>query len=140
MSVSGLLGAGLSGEGQGDLLAVGLADDDLGLVDRVGAILELGHVEALLLLDVVAHDLGDGDVLVDAGLDGLGGGNVDGHVQGFGDQRDAVLLGLVLLAAVLVLSGALLVAVAGRGASGHLHGLGLLLVGHLRGNEMLTCQ
>ena len=66
-----LLPAGLGVEGEGDLLAAGLADDDLLLVNSVGGIDELGNVEALVLNLVLALDLGDGDVLGDAHL--LGG-------------------------------------------------------------------
>ena len=67
-----LLPAGLGVEGEGDLLAAGLSDDDLLLVDGVGGIDELGNVEALVLNLVLALDLGDGDVLGDTDL--LGGG------------------------------------------------------------------
>merc|ERR1739838_1279439 len=78
-----LLPASLGVEGEGDLLAAGLSDDDLLLVDGVGGINELGNVEALVLNLVLADDLSDGDVLGDtdllggsvgkAALDGKGG-------------------------------------------------------------------
>merc|ERR1719216_363989 len=58
-----LLPAGLSVEGEGDLLAAGLPDDDLLLVNGVGGIDELGNVKALVLNLVLALDLSDGDVL-----------------------------------------------------------------------------
>merc|ERR1712117_448695 len=90
-----LLGAGLGGEGEGDIVAVGLAQDNLGLVDG-------------------------------------GGGDIDGSLKGLGHQWDLERLGLVLLVAVLVLAATVsLVAVAGGLAGGHLHGLGLGLIGHL---------
>ena len=127
-----LLGAGLGGEGEGDIVAVGLAQDNLGLVDGGGGVLELGDVEALLLLDVLADDLGDGDLLVNADLLGLGSSDIDGNLKGLGHQWDLERLGLVLLVAVLVLAATVsLVAVAGGLAGGHLHGLGLGLIGHL---------
>ena len=127
------LGASLGGEGEGDVVAVWLSEDDLGLVDGGGGVLELGDVEALLLLDVLADNLGDGDLLLDAHLLGLGSGDVDGDLKGLGHQRDLEALGLVLLVAVLVLAGTVVgLAVTGRLAGGHLHGLGLGLIGHLQ--------
>ena len=58
-----LLPASLGVEGEGDLLAAWLSDDDLLLVNGVGGIDELGNVEALVLNLVLA--LGDGDILGD---------------------------------------------------------------------------
>ena len=63
-----LLGAGLGGEFEGELLAAGLSDHGLDLVDGVGGVLELGNVEALLLNLILALDLGDGDGLGHADL------------------------------------------------------------------------
>merc|ERR1711928_225757 len=97
-----LLPAGLGVEGEGDLLAAGLSDDDLLLVNGVGGIDELGNVEALVLDLVLALDLGDGDVLGDAHLLGgrVGKTALDG--KGSSDKGDLVGLGLVLLVAHLV--------------------------------------
>lgn len=131
MSISSRLAAGLGGQGQGDGVAVGLSEDDLGLVDGVGSVLELGNVEALLLLDVVADNLGDDDVLGHAVLDGLGDGDVDVNDKGFGDEGNLVALGLVLLTAVLVFASSVVGTVSGGTAGCHLHGLGLGLISHL---------
>ena len=129
-----LLGAGLGGQGEGELLAAGLSDDGLDLVDGVGAVLELGNVEALLLNLVLALDLGDGDGLGDAGVGGGGVGQLALLLVDLGDEGDLVGLGLVLLTAVLMLTVSVAGgAVAGGVAGGHLHGLGLLGVGLLDG-------
>ena len=132
-----LLPAGLGVEGEGDLLAAGLSDDDLLLVNGVGGIDELGNVEALVLNLVLALDLGDGDVLGDTDLLGgrVGKAALDG--EGGSDKGDLVGLGLVLLVAHLVLTvvGVSGVSV-GRGldsTGSDLHGLGLLVVGDLGG-------
>ena len=58
-----LLPAGLGVKGEGDLLAAGLSDDDLSVVEGVDGVDELGNVEALVLNLVLA--LGDGDILGD---------------------------------------------------------------------------
>ena len=132
-----LLPASLGVEGEGDLLAAGLSDDDLLLVNGVGGIDELGNVEALVLNLVLALDLGDGDVLGDTDLLGgrVGKAALDG--EGGSDKGDLVGLGLVLLVAHLVLTvvGVSSIAV-GRGldsTGSDLHGLGLLVVGDLSG-------
>ena len=132
-----LLPASLGVEGEGDLLAAWLSDDDLLLVNGVGGIDELGNVEALVLNLVLALDLGDGDVLGDTDLLGGGVGKAALDGERGSDKGDLVGLGLVLLVAHLVLTvvGVSSVSV-GRGldsAGGDLHGLGLLLVGDLGG-------
>ena len=99
-----VLGAVLGGEGEGELLAAGLSQDNLLLVDSVGGVLELGHVEALLLNLVLALDLGDLNGLGDADLVGGGVGQGAGLLLGLSDQGHSVGLGLVLLSAVLVLA------------------------------------
>merc|ERR1719220_1945742 len=132
-----LLPAGLGVKGEGDLLAAGLSDDDLLLVNGVGGVDELGNVEALVLNLVLALDLSDGDVLGDAHLLGgrVGKTALDG--KGSSDKGDLVGLGLVLLVAHLVFAmvgvGSITV---GRGldsTGSDLHGLGLLVVGDLGG-------
>merc|ERR1739846_223916 len=130
-----LLPAGLGVEGEGDLLAAGLSDDDLLLVDGVGGIDELGNVEALVLNLVLALDLGDGDVLSDTDLLGGRVGKLALDGGRGSDKGDLVGLGLVLLVAHLVLTvvGVSSVSV-GRGldsTGSDLHGLGLLVVGDL---------
>ena len=99
-----VLGAVLGGEGEGELLAAGLSQDNLLLVDSVGGVLELGNVEALLLNLVLALDLGDLNGLGDADLVGGGVGQGAGLLLGLSDQGHSVGLGLVLLSAVLVLA------------------------------------
>ena len=125
--------AGLGGEGEGDLVAVGLAEDDLALLDGVGAVFELGDVEALLLFDVTADNFGDLDGLGHAVPDGLGSGNINADDEGGVDQGDGVLLGLVLFLAVLVFASVGVgAAVAGSVARGDSHALGAGLGGHLQ--------
>ena len=129
-----MLGAGLGGQGQGQLFATGLANDDLLLLDGVGGVHKLGNVEALLGNIVLADNLGDLNGLGHANLVGGGVGKGTGLLFGLGDQGNLVGLGLVLLSAVLMLT----VAVAGGAisrwaAGGHLHGLGLVGIGDLGG-------
>ena len=69
--ISVALGATLSWQREGDLLAAGLPNNDLLLVNGVGGIDKLGNIEALVLNLVLALDLSDGDVLGDTDL--LGG-------------------------------------------------------------------
>ena len=99
-----LLPAGLSVEGEGDLLAAGLPDDDLLLVNGVGGIDELGNVEALVLNLVLALDLSDGDVLGDADLLGGRVGKAALDSKGSSDKGNLVGLGLVLLPTILMLT------------------------------------
>merc|ERR1719278_34570 len=89
-----LLPAGLSVEGEGDLLAAGLPDDDLLLVNSVGGIDKLGNVEALVLNLVLALDLSDGDVLGDADLLGGRVGKAALDSEGSSDKGNLVGLGL----------------------------------------------
>lgn len=112
-----ILGADLSGQSQSDLLAVGVTQSDLSLVNTDGGIFQLGQIDASLFFDIVADDLVDLDLLGHALLLGLGNGNVDVDLQGFVDQGHSVFLGLVFLSAVLVFSMVVLVlSVAGRSA------------------------
>ena len=126
--------ASLGGQSQSDSVAVGLSQDDLNLVNGVGAIFEFGHIEAFLFNNVSAFDFGDGDLLGHAVLDGFGDGDLDGHVQGDSDKGDSVGLSLVLLTTVLVFSSSVVVTVSGGAAGGHLHGLGFGLISHLNGD------
>ena len=129
------LAAGLGGKGEGDLVTAGLSNDGLDLVNCVGAVSELGHIEASLLNLVLALDLSDLDGLGDTHLLGGGVGEGAGELQGGGDQGDLVGLGLVFLLAHLVLStiAVVLVSIASSATGGHLHGLRLLLIGDLGG-------
>ena len=122
-------------QGQFIILTLGLSNDGLDLLDGVGAVSELGHIEASLLNLVLALDLGDGDGLGDAHLLGGGVGEGAGELQGGGDKGDLVSLGLVFLLAHLVLSTIALVSVSvsSSATGGHLHGLRLLLIGDLGG-------
>ena len=135
--ISVALGATLSWQREGDLLAAGLPNNDLLLVNGVGGIDKLGNVEALVLNLVLALDLSDGDVLGDADLLGGRVGKAALDSEGSSDKGNLVGLGLVLLMADLVLTmvGVGSVAV-GRGldsTSGDLHGLRLLVIGDLGG-------
>ena len=124
--------ASLGGQSKGDSIAVGLSEDNLNLVNGVGAIFEFGDIEAFLFNDVSAFDLSDGDLLGHTVLDGFGNGHIDADVQRHGDQRDSVGLSLVLLATVLVFSSSVVVTVTRGTAGGHLHGLGFGLISHLK--------
>ena len=111
------------------------------LIDVLLVVLQLGQGDADLLGVVRANGLGDlnGDGL--ACLPGLGEGDVHGDLLRLVHLGHPVLLGLVLLAALLVLPavlvgivrGLVVTAVLRRGgaARGHLHGLRLVLVGDL---------
>ncbi len=131
------LAASLGREGQGDGVAVGLAQDGFDLVDGVGAVLELSHVEAPLLHDILADDLGDGDLLGHAVLDGLRHGDVNVDLEGLSHQGDPVSLGLVLLAAVLVFASSVVVAIARGTAGSDLHRLRLGFIGNLKAMSKL---
>ena len=129
-----VLGAGLGGEGEGELLAAGLSNHHILLVDHHAAVLPLGHAEALARHLVGALHLGDDNGLGDADLLGGRVGQLALLCLGHGDQGHAVGLGLILLATDLVLAGAVVgVAVAGGPAVCFLHRLGLLLEGDLGG-------
>ena len=129
-----VLGAGLGGQGQSQLLAAGLSNNDLLLLDGNAGVLEFSNVEALLLDLVLALDLGDGDGLGDANSAGGGVGQLAGLLLGHSDQRHLVGLGLVLFSAVLVLAMAVAGgSVAAGGTGGHLHGLGTVVISDLGG-------
>ena len=132
-----VLGAGLGGEGEGQLLAGRFSNDDLLLVNSVGGILELGNVEALPLNLILALDLGDLNGLGDADLGGGGVGELAGLQLGLSDEGNPVGLGLVFLPAVLVFSSSVSRGSISRGGAGcHLHGLRLLGVGDLCGGTV----
>lgn len=128
-----LLGASLGWEGKGDIIAVWLAQNDFSLVNGVGVILKLGNIEALLLLDVLADNLGDGDVLGNTVLDWFWGSNLNLNVQWDSDKGDLERLGLVFLVTVLVLTATVVVTITGSLASGNLHGFGFGLISDLSG-------
>lgn len=113
-----VLGAVLGGQGKSELLTAGLTNNNLLLVHSVGGILELGDVEALVLHLVLALDLGDLDGLGDAHLVGGGVGKLAGLLLGLSDQGHSVGLGLVLLAAILVLAMAVAGGAISRWAAG----------------------
>ena len=92
-----LLPAGLSVKGEGYLLAAGLPDDDLLLINCVGGIGELGNIGALVLDLVLALDLRDGDVLGDTDLLGGSVGKAALDNEGSNDKGNLVGLGLILL-------------------------------------------
>ena len=69
--------AHLPGEDELDLLALGLADDDVAALDVLGDLDDPRHVLALDLHQVLALDLGDGDLLQLARLGGFREGQRD---------------------------------------------------------------
>merc|ERR550517_507388 len=133
------LGATLGRQRECHLLAAGLPDDDLLLVDRVARVDEFGNVEALVLDLVLTLDLGDGDVLGDANLLGGRVGKAALDSEGGSDKGDLVGLGLVLLSTILMftvvwVSITTTIARFWSGRTGcHLHGLRFVFVGDLGG-------
>jgi len=128
--------AGLGGQSKGNSITFGFSQDNLGLDDGVGAVVQTGNVEAFLRLDIFADNLVDFDDLDDASFDGLGVGQDKSDGKGLGDKGNFVGLGLVFLTAVLVFStitaitGAM-TAITGCFASGDLHGFRFLGISHL---------
>merc|ERR1719400_3033492 len=128
------LTAGLGGEAESDLLTAGLSDDGLNLFHGVGGVNKLGNVEAGVLDLVLALDFCDLNGLGDTDFLGSWVRKRAGDLKGVGDQRNLVSLGLVFLTADLVFSLAvalMTVAISSSSTGRHLHGLGLVLVGHL---------
>ena len=129
------LGAGLGGEGEGQLLAAWLSDDCLNLVNNILSINKLGNIEANIVNLVLAHDLCDLDGLGDTDL--LGGRVGEGarDLKRIGDQWNLVSLGLVFLMTHLVFSGitGMSISISSSSTSGDLHGLRLVLIGDLGG-------
>ena len=125
------LNTDLLGEGQLNGLAGGGSQLGDALLEGLGDILNLGDGDALLLGQILAGDSGEGDGLVDTGLDGLGVDNLNGGLNR-GDDGDVVasLLG-DLLAVVVAVSVS--VAVLGGLADGDHLGDALLLEGNLNG-------
>ena len=96
LNVVGLLGvavvdllAHLLGEGQLNGGAVGGSELGDALLDDGDVILDLGDGDALVLDQVLAGDDGQGNGLVNAGLDGFRVGNSDRHINR-GDNGDIV--------------------------------------------------
>merc|ERR1712088_1273940 len=109
-------GASLGGEGKGDCITVGLAKNMIDLFDGVDSIFKLSDIEAFLFLDVSAFNLGDSNCFGDTHFSGDRDGNINGHFQRYGDQRNTISLSLVFSSAVLVFSGTIVITVAGWAA------------------------
>ena len=117
--------ADLFGQGELNLLALGLAQAGNTLLHRLGGLLHLGLGDTLLLnLDLTA-DAGEGDGLVDTGLDGLRVTNTNLDITGR-DNRDIVRSFLLDFLAVLVAILLVTVTIAWLADSDHL-GVTLLL-------------
>jgi len=130
------LGAGLGGEGQGELLAAGLSDDGLDLVNNILSINKLGNVETSVLNLVLALDFSDLDGLGDTDLlrGRVGEGARD--LKRIGHKWDLVSLGLVFLMAHLVFSltiSLMSISISSRSTSCDFHGLRLVLISDLGG-------
>ena len=131
-----LLPAGLGVKGEGDLLAAGLSDDDLLLVNGVGGVDELGNIEALVLNLVLTLNFSDLNSLGDTDLLGGRVGKHAGHLKGSSDKGDLVSLSLVFLTAYLVFSLAISlvsISISSSSTSSHLHSLRLLVISNLGG-------
>ena len=117
-------------------MTAGVSNLCLHLVDGVGGINELGDIEADIVDLVLALDLCDLNGLGHTDFLGSWVRKRAGDLQGGGDQRDLVSLGLILLTADLVFSLAVSVvtiAISSSSTGSHLHGLRLVLVGDLGG-------
>ena len=121
------LNADLLGEGQLDGLAGGGGQLGDALLKGLNNILNLGDGDALLGSDVLAGDPGQADGLVDAGLDGLGVGDINGGLNN-GDNGDIVtgLLGNLIAVVVAVSTMSITVSMGSRLADGNHLGLALL--------------
>ena len=73
-----LLGTGLGGEGEGQLLAAGLSNDDFLLFNGDTGVSEFSNIEALLLNLIRALDLSDCNRLGHTNLAGGGVGQLAG--------------------------------------------------------------
>ena len=131
------LAAGLCWQSQSDSVALGFSNDGLHLVNSVGVVLELGHVEASSLDLVLALHLGDLDGLGDADLLWGRVGEGASNLKRVSHKWDLVSLGLVFLMANLVFSAITsmmsITAISSRSTSCNLHGLRLVLIGDLGG-------
>ena len=124
----------LLGEGQLNSLAGRGSQTSHTLLSSLSDILNLGDSDALLFGDVLTGDPGQADGLVDAGLDGLGVGDINGGLNN-GDNGDVVAGLLGDLLAVVVSVPLVSVSVSsglGLADSDHL-GLALLVEGNLNG-------
>lgn len=127
------LDADLLGEGEFDLLASGGGQLGLAFGNGLGGILNLGDKDGPLLGEISTAHNGEGDGLVDTGLDGLGVGDGDGDIDG-GDDGHVVSGFLSDLLAVVVsittMSVSTISMVSGLADGDHLD-VGLLLEGDL---------
>ena len=123
--------ADLLGQGELHLLALGLSEGDDALLHRLCGILHLGLGDTLLLGEDLTADAGEGDGLVDTGLDGLG--VADANLNITGSDNGHIVGGLLLnLLAVLVAVLLVTMTVAGLADGDHL-GIALLLEADLHG-------
>jgi len=128
------LGTGLGWEGKSDIIAVWFTQNSLNLVNGVGGILKLGNIETFLFLDVLADNLGDGDILGHTGLNWIWRGHGNLNIQRLSDKWDLEGLCLVFLMAELVFTSSIMVTITRRLASSDLHGFCLGLIGDLSGS------
>ena len=123
--------ADLLGEGELNLLALGRSQGGDALLHGLGGLLHLWLGNTLLLNEDLTADAGEGDGLVDAGLDGLGVADADLDLTG-SDNGDVVGSLLFDLLAVLVAILLVTMTIAGLADSHHL-GVALLLEADLHG-------
>jgi hypothetical protein len=123
--------ADLLGQSEFNLLASGSSQLGLAFVDGLSGILNLGDGDAFLLGEIFTADAGQRDGLVDAGLDGLGVGHLDGNIDGGDDGH--VVSGLLsdLLAVVVSVRVSITVSLVSGLADGDHLDIGLLLEGDL---------
>merc|ERR1711970_853693 len=128
------LAACLCREGEGDLFTAWFTNDNLLLVNGVGSISKLGNIEALVLDEVLALDLGDLDGLGDTDLLGGRVGEGASDFQWDSDKGDLVSLSLVFLTAHLVFSMTISWrSIPSGSTSSHLHSFGLFFISNLGG-------
>ncbi len=93
----------LFGQSKRNLLAIGSAQLSLAFLDRLGGIHDFRDGDAFFLFEIFTAHAGQRDGLRDAGLDGLGVGNLNGNID-IADNRHVVLSFLLDFLAVFAVA------------------------------------
>lgn len=123
--------ADLLGQSELDLLAGGGSQLSLAFGDGFGRVFDFGDSDAFLLAKISTAHTGKGDGFVNAGLDGLGVGDLDGNIDG-GDNRHIVGSFLSDLLAVVVSVRSVAISMSGLADGDHLD-IGFLFEGDFNG-------
>ena len=131
------LGAGLGGEGEGDLLTARLSNHNFLLIDGIGGISKLGNIETSVLNLVLTLDLCDLNRLGDTHLLGGWVSKSTGDLKWGSHKRNLVGLCLVFFMANLMFSLAIAMVSISISSSWttscHLHCLRFLFISNLGG-------